>query len=128
MIIKQNLVDLRSLKTNLIKACVNIDTGYLCSLNDKAYYSSNNKEELIEEFEYIFKRIPKDLTNLIHKTFICNYCYKGCETQAFYDHNDNLMFSIIVKDDGFEDGTIKCYIVQECKNKIVIPSNSEIPF
>lgn len=120
-------MDLRLLKTSVIRACVNIDTGYLYNINDKAYYSSKNKQELIEEFEQIFKRIPKHLTGLIHKMSICNYCYEGCETQGFYDHNENLMFSIIVKDDVFEEN-IKFYIVQECKNRLVLNSDSGYPF
>jgi len=120
-------LSLNQLKGLIIQACTYLDINYLKSLDDNAYYSSNNKEELIEEFECLFKRIPKNLTSLIRKTFICNYCYKGCETQAFYDHNDNLMFSIIVKDDVFEDN-IKFYIVQECKNRPILNSDLEYPF
>ena len=120
-------MNLSLLKTSIIKACVNIDTSHLYNINDKAYYSSKNKQELIEEFEQMFKRIPKQLTGLIYKISFCNYCYKGCETQAFYDLNENIIFSFIVKVDVFEEDT-QFFIVQECKNKPILNSDSNYPF
>lgn len=110
---------LQQLEFLIIQSFCALDSTILEEIDEKAYYSHQDKRELIQSIDRLFKEIKnKGVTNLNVQDSKCKFCYPTGKAYSFH-HPETREFIIryVIAYDGETDEGEKIYTVEECRNK-----------